>query len=159
MNTTTYLADRLCEVLTEGIWVSGTNYKKEILTTHWKDAIKCIDPLNTVAKITFHVHYYIDGLIKVLEGGPLHIKDKYSFDAPPIKSEKDWNNLTSKFCYDSEKLIGLIKDMSEEDLLNTFEDEKYGNYLRNLDLMIEHGYYHLGQIVLIKKLIQQRNND
>ncbi len=28
-----------------------------------------------------------------------------------------------------------------------------GDYLRNIDGMIEHSYYHLGQIVLIEKLI------
>ena len=35
-----------------------------------------------------------------------------------------------------------------------FVDEKYGTYLRNIDGMIEHAYYHLGQVVLIKKLLE-----
>ena len=33
--------------------------------------------------------------------------------------------------------------------------EKYGNYFRNLTGIIEHLHYHLGQIVLIKKLIAE----
>ena len=43
--------------------------------------------------------------------------------------------------------------MSEEKLDEAFVDEKYGTYHRNIDGMIEHCYYHLGQIVLIKKML------
>ena len=31
--------------------------------------------------------------------------------------------------------------------------EKYGTYYRNFHGLIEHAHYHLGQIVLIKKLV------
>jgi hypothetical protein len=34
-----------------------------------------------------------------------------------------------------------------------FVNEKYGSLQRNIDAMIEHSYYHLGQIVLIRKII------
>ena len=36
-----------------------------------------------------------------------------------------------------------------------FVDEKYGTFQRNIEAMIEHSYYHLGQIVLIKKMLLQ----
>ena len=45
--------------------------------------------------------------------------------------------------------------MPEGQLKENFVDEKYGSYLRNIDGMIEHCYYHLGQIVLIKKIITE----
>ena len=41
--------------------------------------------------------------------------------------------------------------MPEEELNQVFVDEKYGTFHRNINALIEHGYYHLGQIVLIKK--------
>lgn len=42
----------------------------------------------------------------------------------------------------------------EETKLNAyFVEEKYGSYYRNIDAMIEHSYYHLGQIVLINKIL------
>lgn len=156
MKTTTYLANRLREVLTEGKWVTGTNFKEQIIDMDWKDANKSIDSLNSVAKLTFHIHYYIDGVLKVLKGGSLDIRDKFSFDAPPITSKEDWDNLTHKFCNDAEEFIRLVEDMPEEKLLENFDDEKYGNYHRNIDVMIEHSYYHLGQILLIKKLINKK---
>ena len=156
MKTSEYLVNRLREVLTEGKWVTGTSFKEQILNTHWKDAIESVDGLNSIAKLTFHIHYYIEGVSKVLQGGPLEISDKYSFDSPPIRSEKDWNNLTNKFCKDSEKFIALVEEMTENGLLESFFDEKYGDYQRNIDVIMEHTYYHLGQIMIIKKLITKR---
>jgi len=43
--------------------------------------------------------------------------------------------------------------MPDKKLNEIFVNEKYGTYLRNIEAVIEHSYYHLGQIVLIKKLI------
>ena len=156
MKNSEYFAKRLREVLTDGKWVTGTNFKEQILNTDWKDAVESIDGLNSIAKLTFHIHYYIKGVTKVLQGGPLDISDKYSFDSPPIQSEEDWHDLTYTFCKDSEKFIALMEEMTEDRLLENFVDEKYGNYQRNIDLMIEHIYYHLGQILIIKKLINKR---
>jgi uncharacterized damage-inducible protein DinB len=156
MKTSKYLANRLREVLTDGKWVTGTNFKEQIMNVDWKDAVESVDDLNSIAKLTFHIHYYIKGVIKVLQGGPLEISDKYSFDSPPIQSEEDWNDLTNRFCNDSEKLISLVEEMTEDRLLENFVDEKYGNYQRNIDVVIEHTYYHFGQIRIIKKLINKK---
>jgi hypothetical protein len=43
--------------------------------------------------------------------------------------------------------------MSDEELMQPFIEAKYGNNYINIQAMIEHAYYHLGQIVLIKKLL------
>jgi hypothetical protein len=48
----------------------------------------------------------------------------------------------------------LVEKFPEERLDEPFYDPKYGNYYRNLMVVIEHSYYHLGQIALLKKLIQ-----
>ena len=91
MHTSEYLVNRLQEVLTNGKWVTGTNFKEQILSTDWKDAVASIDGLNSIARLTFHIHYYIEGVTKVLQGGPLEIRDQYSFQSPLIQSEADWN--------------------------------------------------------------------
>ena len=151
MKLNEYLTNRLKEIFTEGKWVVGTNFKEQIYDLDWKKAIQKVEDYNTIADLTFHIHYYIAGVTKVIEGGTLDIKDKFSFDSPPIKSEKDWRILVKGFCSDSEKFIKLVENMTDEKLKDNFVDEKYGTYYRNIDVMIEHTYYHLGQIVLIKK--------
>lgn len=157
MKLNQYLAHRLKEVFTDGKWVVGTNFKEQILDLDWKLAIQKVDDFNTIADLTFHLHYYIVGVSKVLEGGPLEIKDKFSFDSPPITSEQDWRNLVNRFSSDLVKFISLVENMTDAELLSDFVDEKYGNYYRNIDVMIEHAYYHLGQIILIKKRIKNKN--
>lgn len=38
-----------------------------------------------------------------------------------------------------------------------FKEEKNGSYYRNFCGIIEHFYYHLGQIVVIKKILAAQN--
>ena len=148
------LTARLNEILLNGKWVTGTNIKKEISDLDWKKATQNINSLNSIAQLTFHIDYYIAGVLQVFEGGKLEIKDKYSFDLKPIKSQKDWENLVEIFCSDSEKFIQTVQNLTETDLEKIFADEKYGTFRRNINVIIEHSYYHLGQIMLIKKLMK-----
>ncbi len=157
MKLNKYLANRLKKIFTEGKWVVGTNFKEQIFDLNWSEATQKIENFNTIADLTFHIHYYIAGVGKVLEGGSLDIRDKFSYDSPPIRSEQDWRELVNKFCSDSEKFISLVEKMTDEKLLSDFVDKKYGTYFRNIDVMIEHTYYHLGQIMLIKKRIKNGN--
>lgn len=151
MELNIYLANRLKEIFTEGKWVVGTNFKAEIMDLDWKQATQKIDNFNTIADLTFHIDYYIGGVKNVLQGGSLDIRDKFSFDCPPVTSEKDWQGLVDQFCRNATAFIELVENMTEEQLLSDFVEKQYGTYLRNIDVMIEHTYYHLGQIILIKK--------
>jgi uncharacterized damage-inducible protein DinB len=153
MNLTTQNANRFREILLNGNWVAGTNFKLQLTDLTWNQAIKKVGSLNTIAALTFHVHYYIAGILTVLKGGSLDIRDKYSFDLPPINSQEDWETLLNKLWRDAETFANLLEQMPEERLYEDFADKKYGNYQRNIDAMIEHSYYHLGQIVLIRKLL------
>ena len=152
METVSTLTNRLKEVLIDGQWVSGTNFKKEIENMSWQNAITPVANLNSVAAIIWHIEYYMKGVTSVLKGGTLDIKDKFSFDTPDFKSQTDWENLKVSFFKTCNTYISLITKLSKGQLNATFVDEKYGDYHRNVNAMIEHCYYHLGQIVLIKKL-------
>ncbi len=151
--TTSQLAKRFREVILNGLWIANTNLKAQLSDLTWEQATTKIGSLNTIATLTFHIHYYIAGILQVLEGGSLDIKDKYSFDHPPFQSQADWENLLNQLWHDAEKFADLVEEMPEQKLKQAFFDEKYGDYQRNIDGMIEHSYYHFGQIVLIKKLV------
>lgn len=152
-STNQELAQRLREVWLDGKWIANTNFKEQLTSTDWKQAIQKVENLNTIASLTFHVNYYIRGLVNVFEGGELEIRDKYSFDVPEIASDADWQKLVSDFVRDAEKFIHHVKQMDKNALQKTFVKEEYGSYLRNIESQIEHSYYHLGQVVLIKKLV------
>ena len=150
------IANRLREVFLDGKWIANTNFQEQLSSIGWEQAIHKVGNLNTIALLTFHINYYLGGLLNVLNGGKLEIKDKYSFDLPEIKSEKDWSQLVSKFISNSEMFVSKVEQMEESMLDQPFVDEKYGTYLRNIEGVIEHSYYHLGQISLIRKLTEPK---
>ncbi|MGG9961186.1 DinB family protein [Ferruginibacter sp. SUN106] len=153
METANQLANRFKEVFLDGKWVANTNYKEQLSNLTWQQAVKKNGSLNTIAALTFHINYYIAGVLHVLEGGALEIRDKYSFNMPPVQSQQDWENLLHTMWANAEKFARQVAAMSEEALEQTFTDEKYGSYRRNIEAIIEHSYYHLGQITLLKKII------
>ena len=155
MTRNTAIAGRLREVLLNGHWIANTNYKEQLLGISWQQAIQKVGSLNTIAALTYHINYYLEGLLNAFESGKLEISDKYSFDLPPIRSEADWNKLVTAFLANSEKFARSVEQMDESLFDQPFVDEKYGSYLRNIEGVIEHSYYHLGQISLIKKMILQ----
>lgn len=155
MNKSTQLANRFREVILNGEWIANTNFKAQLSDTTWELATQKIGSLNTIAALTAHIDYYIAGILNVLEGGTLDIKDQFSFDFPPVQSQEAWERVTNKLWSDAERFARLVEQMPEEKLKEDFVDAKYGSYERNLNGMIEHSYYHLGQVVLIKKLLTQ----
>ncbi|MBK9591371.1 MAG: DUF1572 domain-containing protein [Crocinitomicaceae bacterium] len=156
MNSSEQLANRFREVILNGTWIANTNWQMQLTDVTIQQAITKIDSFNTIAALTFHIDYYIAGMLQVFDGGTLDIKDKYSFDISPLSSESDWQNLKQKLFSDSEKFASHVEKMSPEKLATHFVDEKYGSYARNIDAMIEHAYYYLGQIALLKKMVLEK---
>ena len=155
MSKSTFLANRLRELFIDGDWVANTNYKRIISDITKEEACKQIGSLNTIALLCFHVNYYVEGLLQVFNGGDLTIRDKYSFDMPAISTEKEWEDLREGFLRNATAFSDAVAAMSEEQIDGPFVVEKYGTYWRNIEGMIEHAYYHMGQLSLLKKLIRE----
>ena len=154
MNLTAQIAKHFRDVHFGGNWTS-VNLKEALTGVTWQQATTKIYSLNTIASLVFHINYYVSAVTKVLQGEPLTAHDKYSFDLPPIQSKEAWEKLLTKTWSDAENFAQLIEQLSESKLGEIFSDEKYGNYYRNIHGIIEHTHYHLGQIVLIKKILLQ----
>jgi hypothetical protein len=152
------LAQRLAKDLKEfhidGTWVS-TNLNDQLADVDWQMATKQVYNLNSIAMLSFHINYYVVAVTQVLEGGPLDAHDRFSYDLPPITNEEDWQQLRAKVIADGEKFSEVVEKLGDENLLDDFADAKYGNIFCNLLGNLEHSYYHLGQIVLIKKILKQ----
>ena len=153
MERTKALSNRAREVLLDGRWVANTNCKAQLENLNWEQATQKVGNLNTIAALTFHINYYLAGLIVVFQGGTLEIRDKYSFDLPTITSQADWEKLVKEFLENSETFVQEVAKLSDTILDKPFVQEKYGTYLRNIEGIIEHSYYHLGQISMLKKMI------
>lgn len=154
MATPKILADQFREVYLSGTWVVNTNLQAQIENLSWTEATQKIGPHNSIAALIFHLHYYIKGVQQVLDGGSLDIKDKYSFDMAPINDATEWEKLRDSMIASATRFADSIERLTPEQLGSAFVEEKYGTYERNMHVIIEHGYYHLGQIVLLKKLME-----
>ncbi|REJ81964.1 MAG: DUF1572 domain-containing protein [Bacteroidetes bacterium] len=152
MSLSVQLAKHFYEVHFGKNW-TWSNLKDALEGVDWKDATTKFQDLNTIASLVFHMNYFVSAVLKVLEGSSLDAHDKYSFDLAPIRSESDWQLLQDKTMKEAQKFSELVSELPESKLWETFSEEKYGSYYRNIQGIIEHCHYHLGQIVVIKKLI------
>ncbi len=152
MNLTTQIAKQFRDVHFGGNW-TASNLKDNLAGVSWQQATTKLYSFNTIADLVYHMNYYVDAVLKVLRGGSLDAHDKNSFDHAPILSQEDWGKLLDKTWTDADTFSHLIEQMTEDKLWEIFSDEKYGNYYRNIQGLIEHIHYHLGQIVLIKKIL------
>ena len=157
MNLTKQIAKHFRDVHFGGNWTSS-NLKDNLEGVTWQQAATKVYSLNSIAALVYHMNYYVVAITKVLHKAPLDSSDKYSFDHPPVQSPDDWETLQEKTWRDAEVLASLIEHLPESILAETFVHTKYGNYYRNLHGLIEHMHYHLGQIVLIKKILQGNEN-
>lgn len=153
-NISNQIASQFRQVFFGGNWTS-VNFSDTLKDVDWSMSTTKIRDFNTIALLVFHVNYYIDAVMKVLKGGPLDAHDKYSFDCPELKSSDDWEKMKNKLFEDAEEFASLVEQLSDSKLSEVFTLEKYGNYYRNLTGIIEHSHYHLGQIVIIKKLLEK----
>ena len=133
----------------------GASLKDTLEGVSWEEATTKVGNLNTIAKLVFHINYYVSAVIEVLEGKPLNAHDKYSYDMKPIESEADWQELLQKVWDQAETFASLAEMLSDEDLASPMGDGKYGNWFKNLLIIQEHSNYHLGQIVLMKKMVRR----
>jgi hypothetical protein len=154
MSITAQIARQLREVHFGENW-SASNLKEILDNVNWQQANTRIYSFNTITALVYHMNYYVVAVSGVLEGQPLRASDQYAFDHPAVTGPEDWNALRDKTWKDAEHLASLIEKLPENILGENFSDPKYGNYFRNIYGVIEHIYYHMGQIVLIKKLVME----
>jgi hypothetical protein len=154
MNVSEQIAKHFKEIYFGGNWTC-VNLRDTLSDVSWQQATTKVVSFNTIATLVYHINYYVAAVTKVLQGGLLDAHDTLSFNHPPIESDEDWQVLLTTVWADAEVFATLIAQLPVDTLWQNLSEEKYGIYYRNLHGIIEHAHYHLGQIVLIKKLLQQ----
>lgn len=158
MHLSSQIAKHFREVFFGGNWTS-VNLRDTLKDITWQQATRKVHSCNTIIALVYHINYYVSSVLKVLQGGPLNAHDKYSFDHPLVQSQSDWEAMVNKALTEAEQFADHIEKLPENKFGETFIDEKYGTYFRNLHGIIEHTHYHLGQIVIIKKIVQSEEQE
>ncbi len=153
MQLSAQIAQQFRAVYYSGNW-TASNLKDQLSAISWEEALVKIKGCNTIAVLLNHLHYYPREVTRVLEGGALEARDKYSFEHPPIHSKEDWEQWQEQIWKEADRFAELIEQMPEEQWEAPFAGGDYGNYYRNITGIIEHVHYHLGQIALLRKLVR-----
>jgi hypothetical protein len=154
MNLSEQMAKHLRDVHSGGNW-TVSNMKEILSDITWQQAVTRMQSFNTIATLVYHMNYFVAVALKVLQGHPLAGEDSESFDHPPINSGHDWQQLLDKTFADAEIFARLIEELPVEKLSEDFTGNKYGTYYRNIAGITEHIHYHMGQVVILKKLLDQ----
>lgn len=155
MRLNNQIAQQFKAVYFGGNW-TGVDLKNALSDIDWQMATKQVYSFNTIARLVYHINYYVGAAMKVLHGEPLDASDKFSFDHAPVLCSEDWEKLLIKTWAEAEAFASATELLPEDKLWEPFSDGQYGNYYRNITGITEHIHYHLGQIVLIKKLLQEK---
>ena len=95
MNVSAQIAKHLREVYFGGNW-TWVYLKEHLDGLSWEQATTQVAGLNTIARLVYHINYYVEAQIKVLQGGPLESSDKFAFDVPPISTQEEWEALLKR---------------------------------------------------------------
>ncbi len=108
---------------------------------------------NTIAALLYHIMFYNKAIIQRIRGEEPLISESNGFDLPPLKSESDWEQLVSDAMDAAMQLADAIRNFPQEKLFDEKPAGK-GTFYKKFHGVIEHNYYHLGQIMILKKLIR-----
>ncbi len=153
MKTVDLIANQLKELYT------GRNWTWSCITDQIEDitldeAGQVIYGLNSIQVLLFHLNYYVKGVHEYLDTGELKISDKYAFTPPKHNDEESWKRFKKTVIADGLAFADRISKLDDGVLPTIMIEDKYGTYFRNLQGIIEHAHYHLGQIVIIKKILR-----
>jgi hypothetical protein len=112
---------------------------------------------NTIAMLVYHIKFYNDVVRLRLAGEEPVVGAANGFDVA-INNDATWQQLKAD-CIESFKMIADdIKALPDEKL---WEQTKPGgdSFYKNFHGLAEHGHYHLGEIVLLKKIIRHNKSN
>jgi hypothetical protein len=119
----------------------------------WQQAIsKPIPSANSIAELVFHMNFYLDYVHRNFKNEFLTFEQADTFNAPMLQSEADWQKLLQKTWADAEAFAQTVEQIPVEQM-HIVIPPRNNSFYKNTHGVVEHNHYHLGQIVLLKKMV------
>ena len=120
----------------------------------WREAITQTPASpNTIATLLHHLTFWNRVMARRAQGVGTEVGPANGFDAPAVEKEADWQALLADSHQSAQELAAAIRSFDETKLPNTILPG-YASAYKNLQGAVEHLHYHLGQLVLLKKLVR-----
>ena len=148
------LAKDIRELFTGSNWTNVT-MKQVLEDVSLTEAKTKVENYNTILALVYHIYYYIKVTHPVLFGKALEAHDKYAFEHPAIEDEEHWQFFLNEVYAEAEAFAKSVQGLDEDVLDTPLSDPKWGSHFSIINGIVQHGYYHLGQIVLLKKYLRK----
>ncbi len=124
----------------------------------WKEAIQATPGSpNTIASLLHHITFYNKVIQQRLQGTDPVIDASNGFDMPPIHNAEDWIWMKTINLQSATDLAEMICQLPDSKLHQPIGNVPgASSYYKQLHGVIEHAYYHLGQIVILKNRIRKQ---
>src|SRR6476646_8600004 len=153
MKTTEQIAKHVIEVFEGGNW-TDVDMKATLRDVNYRQATTVTKAsYNTIAALVYHISFYNEIVLNRLLGINPVISNANGFDHPPVRDEHDWIRLKERCFQSAHDLAEAVTKFPEEKLGELTVTGHSTNY-KTLHGIVEHAHYHLGQIVLLKKLVK-----
>lgn len=108
--------------------------------------------VNSITMLTNHLMFYNKVVMERIRGTEPIINNANGFDVQ-VSNEAEWQQLKQDACVSFKSLAYMVGSLTEEKLFG-LTPNGHSNFYKTFHGIAEHGHYHLGQIVLIKKIIR-----
>lgn len=148
MKTATELAERINDMYQGENW-SGLNLKDLLADITYSEAITLTKVSNyNVASIVAHMIYYFKSVATNIESDNVDINEEKGFKLKNMEGDVDWQELLRALGLSITNLVNTVNDIDASEHIESAQID------RNLHVAIEHSYYHLGQILFLKRLLR-----
>lgn len=112
--------------------------------------IKACESGNSIWQIVNHISFWRGVVAKRLSEKRVVVQDQNGMEPPSSVNAVAWEQTLKRFNASFELLYAAIAGFDDKDLFNTPGDN--GTYYYNITGCLQHDAFHLGQIMLLKKL-------
>lgn len=117
-------------------------------------AAKKISPqLNSIWEITNHIIRWKENILQRVQGHAINSPANNYFEPIIDQSEKAWQNTLETLMNVQLQWTRWVEKMNEADLEKIYPDNN-ATYYKNIHGILQHDAYHLGQIVLLAKVME-----
>lgn len=152
MNLPQQIATHIRDIHFGNNW-TDSDMKMVLSDVTWQEAMDSSLPCNSIALLVFHTNFYLRIVHKRINRDYTKFKHEDSLEMPNIASEADWQALLQQTWDDAEVFATAVEQMPEARLWEEISPSN-GIFYKHLHGVVEHNHYHLGQIVLVKKLLR-----
>lgn len=122
-----------------------------------EQALKKIDNLNSIWQIVNHMISWRETLLSRVKDESITVPDNNFIKEIEDTSEKSWERTLKRFKKSQMDIISFLSD-SKDKVLDKVSSASGYTYYELIQAILQHDAYHLGQIVLILKLINGMKN-